>query len=74
MGGGKEKLLSIGQDSSISIVEVWAGCIDGGNPAFDCGSDKLPDALKYLISESSSFEDVVIKRKFLGASANWEVD
>jgi len=34
--------------------------------AFDWGSDKLPDAhaLKYLISESSSCEEVIIKKKF----------
>ena len=31
---------------------------------FDWGSDKLPDALKYLISESSSCEEVIIKKKF----------
>lgn len=28
--------------------------------AFDWGSDKLPDALKYLISGSSSFEEIII--------------
>jgi len=41
---------------------------------FDWDSDKQPDALKYLITGSSSFEEVIIKKKFSGVVANWEVD